>query len=266
MSLLEAALDYLAQGFSVIPIRSDDRKRPALDSWKPYQERRATEEEAKRWFTGNSNGIAVVCGRVSGGLTVIDIDDPGLAARFLSANPGLLESTICARTGGGNLHVYLRVPFPPAKFSLRRLDPPQPVDIQGEGSYVVIPPSIHASGRHYEWMPGCGDDVCEIISFDVWFQGALGRTGITWTPDRPRGNRQRLVSLASGTVEMVVGLLRDLAGEVGAPKGNEIWFSCPFHNDWIASLSANTERPVWHCFGCGEGGGLSRLRELQRER
>ena len=80
-SLLKAALDYLGREFSVIPIRPDDRKRPALAAWKPYQERRATKEELQRWFQGKSTGIAVVCGRVSGGLTVIDIDDPDLALR-----------------------------------------------------------------------------------------------------------------------------------------------------------------------------------------
>ena len=65
--------------------------------------------------------------------------------------------------------------------------------------------------------------------------------------------------------EEVLCLLRVLAGEPGTPRGKEISFHCPFHTDSVASLTANRERPVWHCFGCGEGGGLARLRRLRRE-
>lgn len=261
-SLLEAALDYAARGFNVIPIRTDDRKRPALPAWKPYQEQLVTEEEVRRWFTGRANGIAVICGRVSGGLVVIDIDDPDLGDRFLQANSGLLESTLCARTGGGNLHVYLRAPFPPTKFTLRRSDPPQPVDVQGEGSYVVMPPSLHASGRRYEWMSGSGQSLLHVPEFNLWFQSSLAKIGIGWSP-MPKPRSQAPVSLNGDLASAIIRGLQELTGEAGVARGSEVWFHCPFHGDEVMSLSANFERPVWHCLGCDEGGGIRRLRELQ---
>jgi Bifunctional DNA primase/polymerase, N-terminal. len=44
---LEAALKYVAFGFSVIPVKRD--KTPYL-SWTEFQQRRATPEEIKEWF------------------------------------------------------------------------------------------------------------------------------------------------------------------------------------------------------------------------
>lgn len=263
-SPVDLALGYSARGFNVIPIRPDDRKRPALAAWKPYRERRVTEEEIRRWFGSRSRGLAVICGRVSGGLTVVDIDDRELGERFLSANPRLLASTLCARTGGGNLHVYVRVPSPPTKFTLRREDLPQPIDVQGEGSYVVMPPSVHASGQCYEWLAGCGGEPLRVAEFNVWYQSVLARTGITWSPTARRSSTVR-VTVNTDLSGTIIKVLQDLTGESGEQRGREVWFHCPFHpGDDVPSLSANTERPVWKCFGCDEGGGIRHLRELQR--
>lgn len=265
-NLVDVALDYAARGFNVIPIRPDARKRPALAHWKPYQDQRVSDDELRRWFDRRSCGIAVICGRVSDGLVVIDIDDVALAQLFLAANPGVLESTLCARTGGGKLHIYVRVPSPPRKFSLLKQDPSVPIDVQGEGGYAVMPPSLHASGRRYEWMPGCGQEPICVLSFNVWFQNALGRAGISWVPQRARFARVGPVPIDNEGAGRVITLLRDRTGEQGQPRGNELWFRCPFHPDEVASLSANIERPVWHCFGCDEGGGIRRLEELSRGR
>src|SRR5262245_21117873 len=102
----EAALAYLAAGFSVVPI-APGTKRP-LAEWKVYQARRPTTVEVRTWYTTHPTaGVAVVCGAVSG-LAVIDFDPrngdgAGLASR--------LPSGPTVETGGGGRHHYLRLPI-----------------------------------------------------------------------------------------------------------------------------------------------------------
>ena len=78
-------------GISVIPIRSDGSKRPALASWKAYQQTPATDDDIDGWFESSGNGIGWVCGRVSGDLEVLDFDDRNTyqACRELAPSVGL---------------------------------------------------------------------------------------------------------------------------------------------------------------------------------
>ncbi len=53
----------------------------------------------------------------------------------------------------------------------------------------------------------------------------------------------------------------DIADVVGSyvplkKKGNNYWGLCPFHNEKTASFSVYPPKQMYHCFGCGEGGGV----------
>ena len=41
--------------------------------------------------------------------------------------------------------------------------------------------------------------------------------------------------------------------------GKEYMGLCPLHDDQVPSLSVNREKGLWHCFGCGRGGGINAL-------
>jgi len=43
--------------------------------------------------------------------------------------------------------------------------------------------------------------------------------------------------------------------------GNELWASCPFHDETRASFSINTDFGIWNCFGCGKKGNIKTLFE-----
>ncbi len=60
-------------------------------------------------------------------------------------------------TGGGGTHLYLRKPE-----GLRvrdALDEYPGLEFKTQGRQVVVPPSVHPSGRRYEWDPLLGDDM-----------------------------------------------------------------------------------------------------------
>jgi len=80
------------------------------------------------------------------GHTVLDLERPELWPVFFNASPeGVAQATWVDRTGKG-FHVFMRGECEPIKadglVELR----------SGPGQYVVVPPSTHPNGRHYEWI------------------------------------------------------------------------------------------------------------------
>lgn len=147
--MLAAARTYLARGWSVIPIRPSTKA--AAVPWKPYQERRATDDEIQAWWPpSGGNGIAIVTGSVSGNLAVLDIDEVGLAER-LASDPVLLAQAIAARTPSGGLHLYIvETQTKSASGPLV----PGVADLKVNGGYVLAPPTAG-----YHWIhDGVGDE------------------------------------------------------------------------------------------------------------
>lgn len=160
-SLDSTAADYLACGWSVIPLVE---KRPALATWKEFQRRLPTSEEISFWFTDvrpAPTGVGVVTGKVSG-LVVIDCDSPEHAAYWLSRFPA---SPLMTETGRGGLHVYYRQPVE-AEIRNRVKIHRRQIDVRGEGGYVAAPPSLHSSGRRYRWTTPVADFSALLPYFD----------------------------------------------------------------------------------------------------
>ena len=105
--LLNVALQALATGFSVLPVKQD--KSPAIFSWKRFQHTPMTSTEARRLFR-SAEGMGLVCGKVSGNLECLDIDDPDIFRSFgelLEVHcPGLLARLLHRQTPHGFHLVY----------------------------------------------------------------------------------------------------------------------------------------------------------------
>lgn len=43
------------------------------------------------------------------------------------------------------------------------------------------------------------------------------------------------------------------------PKGGNLWGLCPFHGEKTPSFSVSPDKHIFHCFGCGKGGGVIRF-------
>ena len=154
--IADAALDYAARGWSVIPMQAHG-KRP-LVAWREFQQRAAGVAEIRRWFRHwPKANVGIVTGRISG-LVVVDVDlrhgGPDSIAAAEAAH-GPLPTTIEAATGGGGRHLYCA--HAGASVANRVAIRPG-IDVRGDGGCVVAPPSVHPSGRRYAWVEGHAPD------------------------------------------------------------------------------------------------------------
>ena len=153
--LVQSAKKYLAAGLSVIPIGDTKTKRPPdRFSWKRYQSERMTQAEAERAFVG-AQGIAIIAGKVSGCLEVVDIDTKedrkGTLAQDFAAlvNEADLPALCIQQTVSGGYHVPYRCAFQPAGNQKLAMRPPEAdekgekclIETRGEGGYIQCYPS-----------------------------------------------------------------------------------------------------------------------------
>ncbi len=190
--LLSTALAFEADGCSVVPVRADGTKAPAA-FWKTYQNTRAAPEQLTSWFlSGSYDGLGIVCGAVSGGLELFELEGRAVAEGYLQrlattlADHGLTDlwARICKgyleNTPSGGLHILYRVSGDlrgntklasrparpeelndaeqtvlaknPAKVFARVL-----LETRGEGGFVVVAPSggrTHPTGKPWALLTG----------------------------------------------------------------------------------------------------------------
>lgn len=180
--VLATALDLLAHGCSVVPVRPDGSKTP-MGSWKTYQTRRATEQEVREWFSDPAGyDLGMVQGAVSGGAVMIEVEGravhllskidalaaahgPELASLWAAVQKGWAERS---PSGGLHMHAYLmdcpvpgntKVACRPATADELAQKPKDKmkvlVETRGEGGQVVLAPSRHhRSGKGWVRMSG----------------------------------------------------------------------------------------------------------------
>lgn len=165
-SMLDAALTYLARGWAVIPVRPRG-KRPIVP-WEELQRRRPTEKEVRGWFERWPDAnLAIVTGRVSG-LIVLDVDprhDGDETLDELEQSYGPLPHTAEAITGSGGRHVYFAYP---GRMVRNAVGFAPGLDIRGDGGVIVAPPSVHPSGRRYEWEVSHHPDETPVVPMPRW--------------------------------------------------------------------------------------------------
>lgn len=165
--LVADALKYAQFGFLVFPVHTvkdgkctcgkDDCSSPAKHPRTVRGLKQASKDLnfVKNLF-GNFNyrsaNIAIRTGKESN-LVVVDVDSTkgGRIEDLYNFVPKeILEKTLWIKTGGG-FHLYFAFPQTvEIRNSTSKLG--NKIDIRGEGNYVVAPPSMHISGKHYEFF------------------------------------------------------------------------------------------------------------------
>lgn len=131
---------WLNVGFSFLPLVPNSKK--PLFSWEKYQQEHPTEEDRQSWFSKGSNNLGVITGGISQGLSVQDFETKEGFMEFYGEDkiPEVFKQTLVVGTPHGGVHVYYRS-LQPCRRSIRISQDP-PLDLLGEGGYVVSPPSI----------------------------------------------------------------------------------------------------------------------------
>jgi len=165
MGNIDAALKYADLGYHVLPLQgvvkghctcgdrhcSSAGKHP-LPTLVPHGVKDAScdAQQIRDWWTRYPNAnIGIRTGAVSN-LVVLDIDvrhggDASLAT--LRAEHGAIPVTVTVRTGGGH-HYWFQHPDGPVE---NRVNLRPGIDLKGDNGYVVAPPSLHHSGRLYNF-------------------------------------------------------------------------------------------------------------------
>lgn len=144
-NLLQHSLVLTEQGFSVFPIKYKNKIPLTQNGFKDATTSLAQLKDWDEHFKQYNIGI-----RTGDGLAVIDIDPKNGGTQSwieLTAN-NPVPDTVCAQTGGGGRHYFFKGNI---KNSANKIAPG--IDTRGDGGYVVCPPSLHESGKHYEWLP-----------------------------------------------------------------------------------------------------------------
>jgi len=132
---------YRSLGFNIIPLKTKS-KEPRVP-WKEFQSKVYDGE-----FVETDN-IAIICGKISNNLVVIDLDDPSLIDELFHNKERLLNKTLVVQTARGT-HIYCRPLAQMPRTTKLHDDKGRGIDIKGEGGYVVAAPSVHPDGTRYE--------------------------------------------------------------------------------------------------------------------
>lgn len=171
-NMIEYALQAAGRGWRIFPIHTtisghcscgrdcgdNASKHPRIKRWQDH----ATSDPAQIrawWSKWKDANIGLVTG---GGLAVLDIDGPdNLAVLGALAGPhGGFPETLMAATGRG-WHAYFA--------SMLQGDRMRDKVLVRAGGYVILPPSLHRSGKRYQWVKNV--PLAPMPSwFEMWLQ------------------------------------------------------------------------------------------------
>ena len=177
--LLDQAMRWRAAGIVPLPVRTDGTKAPSI-MWKEYQKRHPTIDELVEWFTGDTDGIGVATGTISGHLEMFELEGRAYEAGALekleeyardNAAIELFNRLIdgyCERTPSGGIHILYRIEGGGVRKNTKLARTPDRdvlAETRGEGGFVVTAPSggrTHDTGNPWKIISGSIENIATI--------------------------------------------------------------------------------------------------------
>lgn len=150
-------MNYLTEGINCIAVNENKQ---AIFQWKKYQSEMITQQELDRQLSDpKAKGIAIICGAVSGGLEVIDIDTKYETYDLWTAIKEKIDENIyrklhIVQTRSNGYHLYYkcetvegnqklatRLPTSSESQSNPQIKSYTIIETRGEAGYVVAPPT-----------------------------------------------------------------------------------------------------------------------------
>jgi hypothetical protein len=213
-ALLSTALRYAERGWCVLPLHSMRKipvgctcplssacehmgKHPRISKW-PNAATTDPASVREWWREWPDANIGIATGLRSN-LLVLDVDNKGgkhgqETLDALSKKHSWIPQTYRVRTGTG-IHLYFLHPREQLRAGTCVLG--EGLDVQGDGRYIVAPPSLHSTGRRYE----CETPGAELRVTPEWVVDALATTAtITGTGSGliPEGERNSTLASIAG--------------------------------------------------------------------
>lgn len=143
-NIYDSALFYHNEGLNVFPAIEKD-KHPAVKSWMFWMYDQQQDDDIETLFHLNDkNNLALVCGQASQNIYVVDCENRPLFHQFAEAIRKTIGNTAMSETFRGG-HIFLRSSEP---VEYHKGDG---YEIRGQGSYVLVPPSIHPESSVYSF-------------------------------------------------------------------------------------------------------------------
>lgn len=157
VTLMDTWKDYHNSGLTIFPLKKGG-KNPGTDfgiRWQQdwVQKGKPTYPELATTFESGTYGLWLATGQISKRV-VLDLDSPQAEAYWRERiGEATFNRSLKVSTGRGrHLHFFIRPdddrPWP------GHSDEQIGFDFRGDGGGVVMPPSVHKSGRVYEWADG----------------------------------------------------------------------------------------------------------------
>lgn len=132
-------------------------------------------DEIMTWPDDDSYNLGVA---LTDTMVAIDVDEPDIAAAILALED--IRDMACISTTGRGLHSWVQC-APTRTANMKHKESGLPVgEVRAHGAYVIVPPSLHISGREYMWVNGRDilmEDGIEVRQTDGW---AFAREMFSW--------------------------------------------------------------------------------------